>query len=150
MSKYAIHEDFKKLEKNTLPFYPIVLPLLNKLMQRSNSRLKLPDGIVVTKKQIKGYRNGLIDLFLYEPANLQENAPCLVYFHGGAFALKEAHYHIRLVCDYALRTPCKVVFVDYRLLRSMFSPSARKTAMPRSNGRLLTRTRSASIPARSP
>jgi Esterase/lipase len=115
MSKYAIHEDFKKLEKNTLPFYPIVLPLLNKLMQRSNSRLKLPDGIVVTKKQIKGYRNGLIDLFLYEPANLQENAPCLVYFHGGAFALKEAHYHIRLVCDYALRTPCKVVFVDYRL-----------------------------------
>jgi len=35
--------------------------------------------------------------------------------HGGAFALKAAPYHKNLACEYALKTPCKVIFVDYRL-----------------------------------
>lgn len=41
--------------------------------------------------------------------------PCLIYLHGGAFVLKAASYHKKLVCEYALKTPCKVIFVDYRL-----------------------------------
>jgi acetyl esterase/lipase len=57
----------------------------------------------------------LIDLTIYEPKGIEKNAPCLIYLHGGAFVLKAAPYHKHLVCEYALKTPCKVVFVDYRL-----------------------------------
>ncbi|RUT44649.1 alpha/beta hydrolase [Paenibacillus anaericanus] len=116
MSKYEINSDFKKLEKTKLPFYPIVLPVLNKLMERNNNKLPLPDQVKVTKKQIDGYKGDKISIRIFEPKDIGDNDRCLIYFHGGAFALKEAPYHINLCIDYALQTPCKVVFVDYRLL----------------------------------
>lgn len=115
MSKYTIHADFKKLEKNRLPLYPVLLPLLSKLMDKSNERFSFPDNIAVSKQQIQGYRQGSVKLWVIQPKAIEQNAPCLIYFHGGAFALKAAPYHIQLACHYALHTPCKVVFVDYRL-----------------------------------
>lgn len=115
MKKYAIDESFERLEKNRLPLYPMLLPLLSKLMDKHNDKFKFPDGIKVTKQQILGYKEGRIDLMIIEPEHIESNAPCLIYFHGGAFALKAAPYHIQLACYYALQTPCKVIFVDYRL-----------------------------------
>ncbi|WP_054704258.1 alpha/beta hydrolase [Bacillus sp. JCM 19041] len=112
---YNIHSDFKQLEKNSLPLYPLILPVLNKLIARKNNRIPLPDGIHTTKQQIVGYENGEIELTFYKPDGIRDNAPCLIYLHGGAFALQAAPYHINLVCEYAKQTPCIVVFVDYRL-----------------------------------
>ncbi|MFC7677761.1 alpha/beta hydrolase [Paenibacillus sp. GCM10028914] len=115
MSKYNIHSDFEELKNIKLPFYPIILPILNKLVQRKNNRMKLPDTIKVSNKRIESYQGGEISLTIYEPVHVgTEN--CIIYFHGGAFAIKEAPYHINLCVDYALKTPCKVIFVDYRLL----------------------------------
>ena len=57
----------------------------------------------------------MVELSIYEPRDIGKCAPCLIYLHGGAFALKAAPYHRNLVCEYALQTPCKVIFVDYRL-----------------------------------
>lgn len=115
MSKYNIHSDFKKYENTKLPLSPFLLPLINTIMVRSVNKIKPAEGVSATKKKISGYQNGMIELTIYEPKDIEKNAPCLIYLHGGAFALKAAPYHKNLVSEYALKTPCKVIFVDYRL-----------------------------------
>ncbi|GAF19653.1 hypothetical protein JCM19046_4317 [Bacillus sp. JCM 19046] len=89
MRAYPIHPDFKSLEKTKLPFYPFLLPLLNKLVARKNSRITLPANLKMTKKTISGYNGDEITIHIYEPTDV-ETKNCLVYFHGGAFAIKEA------------------------------------------------------------
>lgn len=115
MSKYNIHSDFKKFEKTTAPLSPWLLPLINALSTLGVTVLKPVEGLLISKREIPGYQNRTIELTLYEPKDIEKNAPCLIYFHGGAFVLKPAPHHIGLVAEYALKTPCKVVFVDYRL-----------------------------------
>lgn len=115
MRKYNIHTDFVKYEKVQLPLSPWVLPILNGVISAGFDMVKLTEGVRSSKHTIHGYQGGLIDILVFEPDNLQKNAPCLVYFHGGAFVLKAAPYMKNLVSEYALSTPCKVVYVDYRL-----------------------------------
>lgn len=115
MNKYNIHADFKRYENIKLPLYPLLLPLINVFMGIGFDKIKPAKGIRATKKLIPGYENKMIGLTVYEPEDIEKDAPCLIYFHGGAFVLKAAPYHKFLVSDYALKTPCKVVLVDYRL-----------------------------------
>jgi acetyl esterase len=115
MSKYNIHNDLKKYENTKLPLSPLLLPLINIFLTKSANKIKPNEGVSETKEKIAGYQNGLIELTIYAPKDIGGNAPCLIYLHGGAFALKAAPYHKNLVCKYALKTPCKVIFVDYRL-----------------------------------
>lgn len=50
----------------------------------------------------------------YDPLAHATRAEALT-LHEGAFVLKAAPAHIHWVCEYASKTPCLVVFVDYRL-----------------------------------
>ncbi len=115
MSKYNIHSDFKKYKNVNPPLSPLLLPLMNTLTASMTNKEKSTKGVRATKKKIPSYQNGMIELTIYEPEEIEKNAPCLIYLHGGAFALKAAPYHKKLVCEYALKTPCIVIFVDYRL-----------------------------------
>lgn len=115
MSKYNIHADFVKYEKIQLPLSSWVLPLLNGVISTGFDLVKPPKGVKSTKHTLQGYQDGLIDITIFEPIDLQKNAPCLVYLHGGGFILKASPYLKTLVSTYALETPCKVVYVDYRL-----------------------------------
>jgi acetyl esterase/lipase len=115
MRKYNIHTDFIKYEKIQLPLSPWVLPLLNGVISAGFNMVKLPEGVKSTQHTIQGYQGGLIEINIYEPINIQKDAPCLVYLHGGGFVLKASPYLKTLVSTYALETPCKVVYVDYRL-----------------------------------
>lgn len=116
MNEYNIHKDFKKYENLKFNLNPQLLPLMNVLIAFGASRVKPLDGLNVTKHKIKSYQDGEIGLMIYEPKNIAKNAPCLIYLHGGAFAFKAAPYHVSLAQEYALKTPCKVIVVDYRLL----------------------------------
>lgn len=116
MSKYNIHNDFKKYEKIKLPLVPAILPMIDKAMVRMYEREELLAGIKETKYPVAGYQGGEITLTVYEPEDTAGDLPGLVYFHGGAFALRGAAYHKTLLCQYALNTPCKVIFTDYRLV----------------------------------
>lgn len=115
MSKYPIHPDLKIISKFTLPLNPLLLPPLNQFLQVAFDLQKTPSSLKVTKHKIQGYQGGIIDLTIFEPKDLHENSPCLIYYHGGAFSIKATPHHKTLICEYALKTPCKVVFVDYRL-----------------------------------
>ncbi len=115
MSKYPIHRDFKKYEKIKTPISPILLPLMNGMIETSFNKRKPDNGVREIKKKIPGYQNESIEIIIYEPEACEGILPCLIYLHGGAFVLKSAAFHKHLICEYVLRTPCKVVFVDYRL-----------------------------------
>lgn len=115
MDKYGIHKDFQKYAHMKTKLNPGLLPVMNTVIKIGFARKKTADGIMETKIKIPGYMAELIGLTVFEPKNIKDNAPCLVYFHGGAFVLKAAAYHKYLMSEYALGTPCKVVFVDYRL-----------------------------------
>jgi len=115
MSKYKIHADFVKYEKVGLPMTPWLMPLLNKVLASGFDMVKPTEGVKVSRRKIKGYQDGLINVTLFEPVNVETKAPCLVYLHGGAFTFRAAPYMKTLMCNYAAKTPCKVVYVDYRL-----------------------------------
>ena len=115
MNKYNIHRDFKKCENINFPLNPMLLPLMNTFLKISDNIGKPSEGVVTTKKKIPGYQNGGIEITIFQPKNIDKNAPCLIYLHGGAFVLKAAPYHKILLGEYALKTPCKVIAVDYRL-----------------------------------
>lgn len=69
----------------------------------------------VTKYNIKSFDNADIEVRVFEPFNIENNAPCLVYYHGGGFIMGLMEYHLNAIRNYVLKTPCKVVCVDYRL-----------------------------------
>lgn len=117
MKPYNIHPDFAKFRGVKMPLSPAILPSINYLMPQMLSRLKLPEGLKETIYKIPGYKSAEIRLSMFEPElSDADPLPCLVYFHGGAFAIQAAPQHRRQACEFALKTPCKVAFVDYRLL----------------------------------
>lgn len=115
MNKYGIHEDFKKFEKPMPTISLQLLPVINMGMGVVFDVIRLPDDLAVSKRKIKGYKDSMINITVFEPKTIETQPPCLLYFHGGAFKMKAAPYHKRLIYEYARQTPCKVVFVDYRL-----------------------------------
>ncbi len=115
MGPYPIHRDFKRYAYIKPPLPTVLLPLINAVLGRATEWAKTSGDIRVSKQIIPGLKEGKIKLSIYEPMNIRNHAPCLLYLHGGAFILKATPFHKRLACVYALNTPCKVVFVDYRL-----------------------------------
>lgn len=115
MSKYPIHRDFEKYEKTNVPLAPILLPLVNGMVAAGFKKRKLENGVREIKKKIPGYQNGTIDIIIYEQKETKAPLPCLIYLHGGAFVIKGSEVHKHLMCEYVAKTPCKVVYVDYRL-----------------------------------
>ena len=57
------------------------------------------------------------------PKSASDTSNCLVYFHGGGFTFGGAGYHYRNAKRYAVETPCKVIFVRYRLAPAHPFPS---------------------------
>ena len=114
MSKYKISKEYKILRLLTFPIVKIFLPIAELIL---GLLVKIPHGdkeVKVTKVRIPTTDNNTIDALLYEPYKCEKNPPFLFYCHGGGFVYKAAPYHYRLIKEYAKRTNCKVMAVDYR------------------------------------
>lgn len=72
-------------------------------------------GVSKYIRKIKASGGGKMKVIVYEPDGMKKDAPCLIYYHGGAFILKEDSSSHKLAQYYALSVPCKVIIVDYRL-----------------------------------
>lgn len=116
MKHYDIHPDFWKYRFVKPPMNAFLLPIVNFFLPKVLNHMPLPRGLTKTRRTMEGYRGAPLGLYILEPAGAASPVPALVYFHGGGFAMQEAPHHTRLVMDYALQTPCKVFFVNYRLL----------------------------------
>lgn len=129
-TKYPIHPDFKKYEKLNPPLSRPAIKLIQKLMlplvtmEKSTEHVSVQHFIIPTGDNQTISANQSIRALLYSPMGINENAPCLVYFHGGGFVLPASPHHFQMVREYALRVSCKVLFVDYRLAPKHPFPAA--------------------------
>lgn len=115
-TEYNIHKDFKRISKIKVRNLSAgFINMMNAIAKISRSATRLSPQVVIKKHRIKRSDGTSINVTVYEPKYIEDKAPCLIYFHGGAFVLGEASSHVHLMCDYALSVPCKVVFVHYRL-----------------------------------
>jgi len=74
------------------------------------------DGLTISDRTIPGPPGApAIRVRLYEPRHRQAIAPCLVYFHGGAFFLGSLDTHDHVARALAKETGHKVISVGYRL-----------------------------------
>lgn len=114
MSKYKISREF-------FPFSHFTPPISVKFLAMAAKHMKPPKYIWrdreldVSRHEIESYDGARIECFLMSPKSAGDNAPCLIYLHGGGFVLKAAGYHYKNAMRYAKEVGCKVVFVNYRL-----------------------------------
>lgn len=95
----------------------LITPRTIRLANKMIARIPLPpaqDGIIRKRLTLTTRDQAEIELTIYKEQDAQDQQPCLVYFHGGGFFLKdEAHFHQHAM-TYAARAACTVVFVHYR------------------------------------
>ena len=111
---YPIHPDFKKYESFNPPLNPIVLRIMQNLMKLLVHQEKSDSSINVSKFKVP-VEGTNINALLYSPKEIKENAPCLIYYHGGGFVLPAAPSYYHWAREYARSVNCHVLLVDYRL-----------------------------------
>ena len=111
-----------QIDKELKPYCYLSLPVSSpKLAGFIGSLLKPPRKIFhdsevhVRREGIAGYDGKEIEILIFEPRNLDTGAPCLVYYHGGGFVFGASWHHYNVCKLYAKATPCKLIFVQYRL-----------------------------------
>ena len=97
------------------PLNRAVVPVLQWLMELLFVRERSTAELTVERKTIPVGNGDTIRALWYCPKGIEENAPCLVYYHGGGFVWPASPHHYSLAKEYAQRAHCKVLFVDYRL-----------------------------------
>lgn len=114
MGKYKIKREF-------FPFSHFTPPISEKFLSLAVPHMKTPKFIYkdkdleVSRHEVASYDGEKIECFLMSPKSVKDNAPCLIYIHGGGFVLGAAGYHYKNAMRYAKEVSCKVLFVNYRL-----------------------------------
>lgn len=114
--KYPLAKGYYILNKFSIPSQLLSLSnikSINKLLSKCNFT-KMPDNIIREIRYINTEDVKKIQLSIYKPKDMENNIPCLIYFHGGGFFLKDEGYIHKIVCEYASRAKCMVAFVHYR------------------------------------
>jgi acetyl esterase/lipase len=114
-NKYAIHSDFAKIPSVNLRYSPLIVAILNAISRLVRFFQKRRFDLTVTPHVIESGTGQAVDVKVLTPHNIKPNAPALVYYHGGGFALTYAAVHLKSAERYANEAGCIVVFVCYRL-----------------------------------
>jgi len=113
--KYPISKEFFPYSHMVAPAnHPRIAGFLGSLM-RPPRRLFRDREVRVVKESCTSFDGASVELLVFDPYGIEEPAPCLLYFHGGGFVFGAAGHHYRMAKRYALETPCKLIFVEYRL-----------------------------------
>ncbi len=116
--KYPVRKELRFANKLVCPGWALTLntaTLANRALDRMALTLPaLPEGVKSWGAQFHSEEGAPIRLTIYRPEGLEWAAPCLVYFHGGGFCMRDAGYIHRYAARYAAGANCVVVFVRYR------------------------------------
>lgn len=67
------------------------------------------------KLEIPYAENKTMNAVLYSSKDAKDNAPCILYLHGGGFVLPAAPHHYNNAKKYAVGACCRVLMIDYPL-----------------------------------
>lgn len=112
---FSLDRDIKKYRCIRYPLTKGILPPARAVLKLAASVRRPENGVTVSKIKIPSFDGFEIPALIYTPNNVQSNAPCFVYFHGGGFVMEAAPQHFRITEQVAARVPCKSVLVFYRL-----------------------------------
>lgn len=113
MSKYPIKQEFGVYARFTPPFRSARMAGWMGSLMKPPKWLWSDPSLSVRRESIAGFDTGNVEVLVMEPRNI-ETQNCLILYHGGGFMLEGAEYHYINSKQYALETPCKVLFVQYR------------------------------------
>lgn len=114
----TLHKDLTGYQNTALPNFkltPFVIKVMNAIGTLNVALTRHVKGIMKSRVTILGKDGGKFPLTIYAPENCPQNVSCLVYYHGGAFVLRDFGYMHKKTCQYAIGAGCKIVFVHYRL-----------------------------------
>ena len=114
--KYPVCRELRFVNKLAVPGWAISRSTA-KLSNQMLDRMPLPappQDVARGSIQILSEDGVPLRLTVYQPQAIDQAAPCLVYFHGGGFCVRDAAYIHLFAAQYAQEAQCKVVFVHYR------------------------------------
>ncbi len=114
-NKYPISKEFGFFRYFIPPINRPMLAMAAAFTSRPPSFLFKDRELSFKKHKIDTLDGGKMELYEIYRNDASDNSPCLIYYHGGGFIFEGAAYHFRLCMEYAKRTPCKVIYVKYRL-----------------------------------
>ena len=115
MNQLNIHPDFRAIKGRELATKQWQLTLMNGLLSTVNALANRKFGRIVTAEKIPGIDGFRVPLLMIRPETLETPSAALVYFHGGAFIMRNAPQHVANAVRYAQEANCCVIFVQYRL-----------------------------------
>lgn len=121
--KKLISSELKQIARN-VPYNKLIIKFANIFQVISFNLIKIPNEVINRDITIKGYKGLKFKVEIFEPSNVKEKLPCLIYVHGGAFSYKASAYHKKLACMYAIKAKCRVYFPDYHLTPKYPYPAA--------------------------
>lgn len=114
--KYPLAKGNSVYNKFVIPggmFTPAAAAFANSILSKEKP-YNPPGRLVMERRQIPTGSGSRIAITFYRPQTADGNLPCLIYFHGGGFILKDQAYIHKIVCRYADYAQCCVAFVQYR------------------------------------
>ena len=107
---------------------PALRPMIRMLVknQSAASRSYRPEkGVISRMVSIPSEHDGsLIEYFILEPEKLRQNAPAMLYCHGGAFLLPLQVSALEMAARFAREMNMRVYVPEYRLLPQYPAPAA--------------------------
>lgn len=107
-----------------VPYNRAVVWFANYFLASSFHSTPVPEELAARRFTIRGHRGLKFNTEVYEPSNVNEKLPCLIYAHGGAFSYKASVYTKLLAYMYASKANCRVFFPDYHLAPRYPYPAA--------------------------
>jgi acetyl esterase/lipase len=114
-SKYALHPDYKKVPNIAVSLNPMVVGMANFWMKVQRKYSKPLPRCQCSTELVASADGSIFPVEIIKPENVRENAPVIVYYHGGAFALTYAQMHLDSLANYCVSTGAVGLMVDYRL-----------------------------------
>ena len=114
--KYPLAKGYGAFNKVAIPGAILnekVAKFANSIMAGKDFRA-MPNGVTKERIQFDARDRQTLTLSVYWSEDIEKNSRCLIYFHGGGFFLKDEAYIHKLVCQYADKVKCTVIFVHYR------------------------------------
>ena len=112
--KYPISKEFGIYKLYQIPFDEKIFENADKLMSIYPKTLKETNKISFKAKTIKSYDDEKINIYIFEPKNV-DTKKILLYVHGGGFVYRGSRNHYGFCRKLAEEGICSVVYVDYRL-----------------------------------
>ncbi len=121
--KKQIDSELRRIARKT-PYNKAIIWCANIFQVISFRLTMVPKEVIHRNITVEGYKGLTFKVDIFEPTNIREKLPCLIYVHGGAFSYRASAYHKKLACMYAMKAKCRVYFPDYHLTPKYPYPTA--------------------------